>query len=294
MTSVPPLPATPEELAFLRRAYAHQVCHRAEVADPRIAAAFARVPREAFLGRPPWRLVVERGAFREIPEPDPVLAYQDALFALAPKLFVNNGQPSLHARLLDALGLREGARVAHLGAGTGYYTAVLAELVGPTGRVLAVEHDARLAAFARDALAPWPQVAVVHGDGLATDLDGVEAIYVSFAVEDYPPAWRAAIGAGARLLAPLGARALVDGAPGPWAHGAAFLIAPEAGGIAARFVSPAGFVCAQGAEPVSPDHRTRLARAFAEGRPREVRGFVLGPAGEREAFFATPDWALVP
>ncbi|WP_349370758.1 methyltransferase domain-containing protein [Salinarimonas sp.] len=293
MTSLPPLPATPEELAFLRRAYAHQVCHRAEVSDPRVAAAFARVAREAFLGPPPWRLIQEHGRVREIPEPDPALAYQDALFALAPKLFLNNGQPSLHARLLDALGLFEGARVAHLGAGTGYYTAIVAELVGPSGHVLAVEHEARLAADAREALAPWPQVEVVHGDGLATDLDGVEAIYVSFAVEDYPPPWRAAIAAGARLLAPLGARALVDGAPGPWAAGAAFLIAPDAEGVAARYVSPARFVCAQGAEPVSPDHRARLARAFAEGRPSQVRGFVLGPAGERDVFFATPEWALV-
>lgn len=290
----PPLPATAAEIAFLRRAYAHQVCHRAEVSNPRIETAFAHVPREAFLGRPPWRLVLERGRLGEIPEPDPALAYQDVLFALAPKLFVNNGQPSLHARLLDALGVREGARVAHLGAGTGYYTAILAELVGPGGRVLAIEHDARLAAHAREALAPWPQAQVVHGDGLTAALDGVEAIYVNFAVEDYPPAWLAAISVGARLLAPLGARALVDGKPGPWAQGAAFLIAPGADGVAARFVSPARFVCAQGAAEIEPEHRARLARAFADGRAQDVRAFVDGPApAGSDVFFSTADWALL-
>ena len=47
----------------------------------------------------------------------------------------------------------------------GYYTAILAELVGPTGAVSAIEIDEPLAERAREALAPWPQVTVVNGDG---------------------------------------------------------------------------------------------------------------------------------
>ena len=41
----------------------------------------------------------------------------------------------LHARCLDALALRKGEAVLHVGAGAGYYTAILAHLVGAGGRV---------------------------------------------------------------------------------------------------------------------------------------------------------------
>jgi predicted methyltransferase len=42
-------------------------------------------------------------------------------------------------RVIDSLGLKEGDRVAEVGAGDGYWLAWLAEAVGPTGRVYAVE-----------------------------------------------------------------------------------------------------------------------------------------------------------
>lgn len=285
----PPLPATPDEMAFLRRAFARLVVAKAGADDPRIEEAFASVPREAFLGRKPWSLPT-RGAPVLLP-PDPVLAYQDAVIALMPARGVNNGEPSLHARMIAALGLREGERVAHLGAGTGYYSAILARLVGESGQVLAVEHEPALAEYAQRALASVPQARVIAGDGFGIDLEGFDAVYVSFAVEDYPKSWLAALEGGTRILAPLGARA--DGEGHAFAAGAAYLLAPDPEGIAARFISPAFFICAEGAEPVSPDHRARLARAFAEGRPREVSRLVLGTAAAQgEVFFAGDEWAL--
>lgn len=287
----PPLPATPDEMAFLRRAFARLVVAKAGVDDPRIEAAFAAVPREAFLGRRPWHLPT-RGAPVMLP-PDPVLAYQDAVIALLPGRGINNGEPSLHARMIAALGLREGERVAHLGAGTGYFSAILARLVGESGHVLAVEHEAGLAGHAERTLAGDPQVRAITGDGLALDLEGFDAVYVSFAVEDYPKTWLAALARGTRILAPLGAR--TDGPGHAFATGAAYLLAPGEGGVAARFVSPAFFICAEGAEPVAPDHRARLARAFAEGRPRDVSRLVLGRGveeGEGDVFFAGEGWAL--
>lgn len=287
--SRPPLPATPDEMAFLRRAFARLVVAKAEADDPRIEEAFARVPREAFLGRKAWHLPT-RGAPLMLP-PDPVLAYQDAVIALLPGRGINNGEPSLHARMIAALGPREGERVAHLGAGTGYFSAILARLVGESGHVLAVEHDDRLAGHAERMLAGDPRVRVVAGDGLALDLEGFDAVYVSFAVEDYPEAWLAALARGTRILAPLGARA--EGPGHAFAAGAAYLLAPGAEGIAARFVSPAFFICAEGAEPVTPDHRARLARAFAQGRPRDVARLVLGSMPEESAvFFAGEGRAL--
>ena len=71
---------------------------------------------------------------------------------------------------LDALELQPGEHVVHVGCGTGYYSAVMAEVVGPRGRVTAYEVDARLAELARANLRDWPHVEVVHGNGAAQRL----------------------------------------------------------------------------------------------------------------------------
>jgi protein-L-isoaspartate(D-aspartate) O-methyltransferase len=66
-----------------------------------------------------------------------------------------------------------------VGAGTGYYSAILAELVGPEGRVLAFEIDAELAERAADNLEPWPQAEVVAGDGALLDPGPADVIVVN-------------------------------------------------------------------------------------------------------------------
>ncbi len=53
------------------------------------------------------------------------------------------------AEVVGALGLRAGACVADLGAGTGYFSRYLAAAVGPTGTVLAVEPEPNLVAHLR-------------------------------------------------------------------------------------------------------------------------------------------------
>ena len=55
---------------------------------------------------------------------------EDALVGIDARRGINNGQPSLHAQALDALGVREGETIVQVGAGAGYYTAILATLVG--------------------------------------------------------------------------------------------------------------------------------------------------------------------
>jgi protein-L-isoaspartate(D-aspartate) O-methyltransferase len=53
------------------------------------------------------------------------------LVAIDEKRLLNNGQPSFLAILIEALALQEGDHVVHVGCGTGYYSAILAEFVGP-------------------------------------------------------------------------------------------------------------------------------------------------------------------
>src|SRR6516225_4491892 len=132
------------ELATVRRAYAKHVLANANVDDARVEAAFSVVRREHFLGPGPW--LMPRWSRRYVPTPsdDPVYLYQDALVGLVPERSLNNGEPSLHAMLIAAAP-QPGEHVVHIGAGVGYYTAILAHIVGESGRVTAVEFDSGLA-----------------------------------------------------------------------------------------------------------------------------------------------------
>ena len=111
--------------------------------------------------------------------------------------------PSFWAHNLDHLDLQRGERVLQVGAGTGYYSALLAEMTGPQGRVTAVEYDDALAARARVNLEPWEHVAVVSGDGRAHDAGEVDAIVI-FAGSTHPaPLWLDRLAEGGRLMMPL-------------------------------------------------------------------------------------------
>ncbi len=129
-----------DRIAKRRQAYAGEIARRAGVKDPRIEAAFAAVPREDYAGPPPWR-IGSGGVFGQTTDNDPARLYDDVLIAIDAKRGVNNGQPSLHAQSIDALGLKEGETILQIGAGAGYYTAILAHLVGPEGKVVAYEID---------------------------------------------------------------------------------------------------------------------------------------------------------
>jgi len=73
-----------------------------------------------------------------------------------------NSQPRTVADMLRLLDLRPGQRVLDVGSGSGWTTALLAHLVGPTGEVLGVELVPELVAFGRANLAatdqPWASI----------------------------------------------------------------------------------------------------------------------------------------
>lgn len=169
--------------------------------DPRIEAAFAAVPREAHLRPPPWRVFGPGGTdareTRLVPE-----LYRDVLVALDPARGVNNGQPSLHAAWLALAAPRAGETVLHVGAGGGYYTAILARLAAPEGRVEAYEIDGELAALARASLAGVPGVAVHPRSALGGSLPPADLVYVNAGAAAPDPAWLRALRPGGRLIFP--------------------------------------------------------------------------------------------
>jgi protein-L-isoaspartate(D-aspartate) O-methyltransferase len=178
------------------------------VRSPSVVEAFATVPREHFAGPGQWRVLSPIGGpdYWTTDDADPPRLCHDVLVAIDETRRLNNGQPSLWAARFDQLGLKPGDRVIHVGAGLGYYSAILAEIVGPSGEVTAIEIDPGLAERARTNLAlSWPQAKVIATDGFAFRADDpVHAIVVNAGVSHLALPWLDSRKAeGGRLLVPL-------------------------------------------------------------------------------------------
>ena len=193
-----------DDILAARRWYAEDLrCKSPVLRNLHVIDAFATVPRERFIGPGPWRIVPHPYEPFLTPDSDPRWLYHDVLVSIDASRKLNNGQPSFWARNLAQLDIVSGERVLQIGAGTGYYTAIIAEIVGPTGQVTAVEIDPDLAAQARANLADWPQAHVVAGDGRAIEQGAFDVVIV-FAGSTHPsPQWLAGLVEGGRLLMPL-------------------------------------------------------------------------------------------
>ena len=245
-------------LESARRAYAEELKRVAGLERPAVVEAFARTPRERFLGPGPWQLFddVTLRSYQS-PDADPRHLYRNVLVAIDPKRRLNNGSPSMWAGHFDRLAIRAGERILHLGAGTGYYSAVLAEITGPDGRVTVVEIDAGLAERATGNLAPWPQVEAIAGDGTRVDPGPVDVVVINAGATHVLPLWRERLEPGGRLLVPLTVDTPLHGI------GAMLLVARERAGLAARFVAMVGIFPCLGAR--EPERNDALQRAYARG-----------------------------
>lgn len=189
------------DLADVRRFYARMMAANAGPADPRLEDVFAAVPREAFLGPGPWSVVAGNGKV-ETPSADPVHVYQNVLVSLDADKGINNGEPFLHAMWIGKVAPKPGETVTHVGAGTGYYTALLAQLVSPGGAVTAFELESSLADRARQNLEAFGNVTVIHGDAVIGSLPPSDIIYVNAGVAAPPAEWLKALKLGARMVFP--------------------------------------------------------------------------------------------
>jgi len=283
------------ELDIVRRAYARQMVGLLGIVNERLENAFAAVPRERFLGPEPWHVRHGPSGYVALPSNDPVYAYQDVLVALKQERGVNNGSPSLHARMMHALDPAVGSTMAHIGAGTGYYSAILAELVGPSGKVIAVEYDPALAEQAQANLAPWPNVDVVQGDGAAWPRSAVDGVYVNFAAERPADPWIERLRPKGHLVFPIGVagRPRSPGGPRHTVRGGVLLVEKNGSENPVRVVSPASFVCAEGQLALTEEERERLAAAFDSGGAEFVKTLVWKrPVDPSRCWYAAADWAL--
>ncbi len=248
-----------DRIAQFRRVYGELVCAVAGTKDPRIIEAFATVPRERYLGPGPWSIRVF-GDYVETPSDDPAYLYQNYLFAIDADRELNNGESSFLARLIDLLELRAGDTAVHIGTGVGYYTAIMAELVGTTGRVDGFEVDPGLAERSRENLSHYRHVEVAAASGTDLQVEGVDALFINAGATHPQANWLDALAPGGRLVLPL--------TPDK-GGGAMMKVKREARGFAASFASNVWiFECAGAREPRA---ERRLARALKAGGVREVR-----------------------
>jgi protein-L-isoaspartate(D-aspartate) O-methyltransferase len=265
-----------DPLAACRTAYAREVNTRFGPADPAVEAAFANVPREAFLGPPPWRFASGTASWSEAN--DPASLYQDRLVVIDRAKGINNGQPSLHAHCIAGSRLTRRDHVLHIGAGTGYYTAILAELAAS---VDAYEIQPALAALAAGNLAPWTNVTVHAESAAGRSLPDADAIYVSAGASHPDPFWLGALRDQGRLLFPL---------TGDAGWGGMLLVERRGSTFAAGFVSDCGFIdCAGVREPVTA---ARLTEAFRGGGRERVRSLTRKPPPGATTWFAGDGWYL--
>ncbi len=153
--------------------------------NPRVRAAMLAVDRDRFL-------------------PESARTARDADRAVLLSAGQTISQPSLVAAMLSLLAVQPGQRVLDLGAGSGYVAALLAQLVGPHGRVIALERQGELYARAR-AVVP-ASVDLRHADGLrgAADAAPFDRIHVGCACTRVPQALVDQLATDGRLVLPVG------------------------------------------------------------------------------------------
>ena len=154
-----------------------------------VTAAFDAVPRAGFLPR------AQRGR----------AAYDGPLE-------IGHGQtcsqPRTVAAMLRLLAVRPGDRVLDVGAGSGWTTALLAHLTGPTGTVVGVELEPELAGSGAAHLArtdqPWARIDLAAPGVLGVpDQAPYDRVLVSAEADELPAALLAQLAAPGRLVAPV-------------------------------------------------------------------------------------------
>jgi protein-L-isoaspartate(D-aspartate) O-methyltransferase len=284
-------------LSVIRQAFAQRLSFLARLDDGRVEAAFAAVRREDFLGPGPWLMAWTSGPsgdYIATPSADPAYLYMDAVFALVPERHVNNGSPWLHAKLIGGAPVRAGDHVVHIGPGTGYYTAIVALLAGPSGRVTAIEFDPALAERARANLASLPNVRVLQGDGGTIPFDAAEVIYVNAGATRPAESWLDGLKDGGRLILPLTTdKGFMNNDPPipTQRRGAVFRIERAGGDYLAHWLSPVAIIPCEGArDPVS---EAALAAALEKGGwERVTRLYRNDEVPDDRCWLRAPGWSL--
>jgi len=197
---------------FRERMVAAQIEARG-INDPAVLAAMRSVPRHLF-----------------VPEPERDHAYDDGPVAIGFGQTIS--QPFIVALMVQLAGLDPRSRVLEIGTGCGYQTAVLAACAGEVASI-EIEPELSLRAAALLAELGVTNIRIRTGDGSAgwPERAPFDAIVVSAAPSEVPPALAAQLAPGGRLVIPVGTTTQ---------H--LLLITAEPGGLRRDVVAPVRFV----------------------------------------------------
>ena len=200
----------------------------------------------------------------------------------------HDGEPILHAANLAVLSVKEGETIVHIGAGTGYYTAVLSRLTGPTGSVIAYEIEPELAQRAAANLADLANVTVCQQSGSTGVLPSCDVIYVNAGATGPLDLWLDALRPGGRLLFPLTPAEGPGGMPG--AGGMLLVTQSSPNQLDARFLFPAAFISCAGAR--DEETAKKLSEAFKRGDMRQVQSLRRKTTPDETCWCSGNGWWL--
>jgi len=197
---------TQRQIDAAHRQMVGELVDRRSIRSATVEAAFRTVPRHLFFPLP-FDMATNPLATDFNQVSDPRLAYTDAAIRLKPEPPTVSLAPHAAADQLEHLEVAAGMRVLHVGTGVGYYTAVLAELVGERGTVVGVEYEGDLAERSAANLAreAYTNVTVREGDGAlgVEEAAPFDRIWVSASAADLFPAWIEQLYDDGRLVVPL-------------------------------------------------------------------------------------------
>jgi protein-L-isoaspartate(D-aspartate) O-methyltransferase len=262
------------ELELRRRFFAEELEAVCKLRTPALVDAFARVKRDEFLPPGPWTVLSDSGESymmgasvrtRLTPDADPARVHHNIAVAIDPERQLFNGQPATLGAWIDALNLSPGSRVLHVGAGLGYYTAVMGECVGPAGRVLAYEVDAALADEAARRLASRSWIELRRGDASGPMDDPFDAILVNAGVTHPLAGWLDALAPGGRMMLPI--TTAMPGMGSTLGKGLVILVTRDAADtFTARVVTVVAVYSALGIR--DPEMDERIGKALMAGPAR--------------------------
>jgi protein-L-isoaspartate(D-aspartate) O-methyltransferase len=258
-----------------RRFYAEEIKFAANLDSPVLIEAFARVPREKFLGPGPWQiplpsLVLGQTTYRTINDPRDL--YHNVLITLDSSRGLNSGEPGSLAMWINALSLKSGERIFHLGCGVGYYTAILAEVVGTSGTVVAFEVDADLAVRAAANLAGYRNVTVHPGDGAELDASAFDAMFINAGVTHPHLPWLQRLNQGGRLVLPITAP---PSEKGPVAAGLMLKVIHDSGRFPVQIVSDVAIYSCTSVR--DPELEPLIRKALASKTLLKLKSLRLDP-----------------
>ncbi len=180
------LPFQPDSLQRQREKMVRVQLAERGIRDLRVLDAMRNVPRHEF-----------------VPESFRQEAYEDHPLPIGEGQTIS--QPYIVAAMLEHLGLQSTDRVLEVGTGSGYVTAVLSLLCA---EVYSVERHAQLAASAESTLhrLKYRNVKIRVGDGIQgwAEYAPFDAILVSAATPEMPPALFDQLREGGRMVVPVG------------------------------------------------------------------------------------------